>query len=41
MPFPLHPKGINATPENNHFSKNILYNWWKKACANLGIDASL
>jgi hypothetical protein len=27
LPFPHHPKGIKGTPENHHFSKNILYNW--------------
>jgi len=38
MPFFRHGKGVSGTPENHPFSKNILYNWWKKACANLGID---
>jgi hypothetical protein len=23
MPFHRHPKGLNGTPENHHFSKNI------------------
>ncbi|MGD0169953.1 MAG: site-specific integrase [Smithella sp.] len=38
MPFFRHPAGVKGTPENYPFSKNILYNWWKKACANLGIE---
>jgi hypothetical protein len=38
MPFPRHPKGIDCTPENHHFSKHILYNWREKSCANLGIE---
>lgn len=36
MPFFRHGK-IKGTPENHKFSNNILYNWWKKACSNLGI----
>jgi integrase len=37
MPFFRHGSGVKGTPENHPFSKNILYNWWKKACENLGV----
>lgn len=35
--FFRHPNGISGTPADHPFSKNLLYNWWKKACANLRI----
>ena len=38
MPFFRHAQNTKGTPANHPFSKNLFYNWWKKACENLGIN---
>ena len=37
LPFFRHLPGTKGTPAGHKFSKNIFYNWWVKACGNLGI----
>ena len=36
--FFRHIKGISGVGENEQFGNKYLYKYWKKACANLGID---
>ncbi len=36
--FFRHPKGISGAKEGSQFGPRYLYKWWKKACANLGIE---
>jgi len=39
MPFFRHVGGYNnRVKENTHFGEGYLYEWWKKACRNLGIE---
>jgi integrase len=38
MLFFRHPKGISGVRENEPFGNRYLWKWWKKACANLGIE---
>lgn len=36
--FFRHPKGISGCQAGQRFGNKYLYKWWKKACANLGIE---
>jgi len=38
MYFFRHLKGNGAAKPGQRFGKDYLYKWWKKACANLGIE---
>jgi integrase len=38
LPFFRHPKGISGAKPGSKFGQRYLYKWWKKACANLGIE---
>lgn len=36
--FFRHVEGLRGTKGNSPFGKSYLYNWWKKACQNLGVE---
>lgn len=38
LPFFRHTKGTNNVKEGTPFARTFPYRWWKKACANLGIE---
>ncbi|MFH1886703.1 MAG: site-specific integrase [Pseudomonadota bacterium] len=38
MPFFRHAAGISGVREGAPFGDKYLYKWWKKACANLGVE---
>jgi len=38
MPFFRHTGGLQGCAENQPFGEKYLYKWWKRACANLGIE---
>lgn len=38
LPFFRHPKGLSGCQPGQKFGEKYLYKWWKKACANLGIE---
>ena len=38
MPFFRHTKHTNSVKENTPFGEGYLYEWWKRACKNLGIE---
>jgi integrase len=38
LPFFRHVKGISGVKAGRPFGEKYFYKWWKKACANLGID---
>jgi integrase len=37
LPYFRHPRGIKGAVENHPFSKNLFYDWWKRAAKNVGI----
>jgi len=37
IPFFRHA-AVKGTPEGHPFSKNVFYDWWRRACRNLGIE---
>ncbi|MEW6291007.1 MAG: hypothetical protein AB1545_14265 [Thermodesulfobacteriota bacterium] len=38
MPFFRHTKHTRGVRENRQFGRTYLYEWWKQACGNLGIE---
>lgn len=38
MPFFRHTKKTRGVPENRQFGRHYIYEWWKQACRNLGIE---
>jgi len=38
LPFFRHVKGVSGVQAGRRFGEKYLYKWWKKACANLGIQ---
>ena len=38
MPFFRHPAGVKGVRADRPFGNKYLYKYWKKACANLGVE---